>query len=96
MATQWPADQALANPDVWLGANAHIHCLQGMALLLGTPSATRLLLSLKGQHASRERQLVALFGKHLVADKVRDAVQLASAVLATQNDTQPSITGGAS
>lgn len=85
MATQWPADAAFANPDIWLGATAHIHCLQRMALLPGTPSATRLLLSLKGQHVSRARQRVALFGKHPVADKVRDTVLLARDGLATRN-----------
>ena len=85
MATQWPADEAFANPDIWLGSTAHIHCLQRIVLLPGTPSATRLLLSLKGSNVSRERQLVALFGKHPVADKVRDAVPLASDGLATRN-----------
>ena len=86
MATQWPADEALANPDVWLGANAHIQYLQRMALLPGTPSAKRLLLALKGQHVSRERQLVALCGKHPVADKVRAAVLLARDCVASKND----------
>ena len=86
MTSQWPADEAFANPDMWLGATAHIDCLQRMALLPGTPSATRLLLSLKGSNVSRERQLIALFGKHPVADKVRDAVQLAKACVASKND----------
>ena len=86
MATQWPADEALANPDMWLGTTAHIHCLQRIVLLPGTPSATRLLVSLKGQHVSRERQLVPLFGTDLVADKVRDVVQLARDCVASKND----------
>ena len=92
MTTPWPADEAFANPDIWLGATAHIHCVQRMALLPRFPGATRLLLRLKGQNIARERQLVALFGTDPVADKVRDAVMLARAVLATKNDAQPSNT----
>ena len=60
--------------------------------LPGTPSPTRLLLSLKGSSVSRERKLVALFGTDPVADRVRDAMLLARAVLATKNDAQPSNT----
>ena len=90
MTSHWPADEALANPDNWLGATPHIHCLQRMALLPNNPGATRMLLSLKGQHVSREKQLVALFGTHPVADKVRDAVQVARDCLATMNAVPPS------
>lgn len=92
MTSQWPADEAFANPDIWLGATAHIHCLQRMALLPKHLGATRLRLRLEGQPVSRERQRVALFGTDPVADKVRDAVLLASAVLATKNNAQPSHT----
>ena len=92
MTTPWPGDDAFAYPDIWLGATAHSHCVQWMALLPQFPGATRLLLRLKGQHIARERQLVALFGTDPVADKVRDAVLLARGVLATKNDAQPSNT----
>ena len=86
MTGQWPADEAFANPDIWLGATVHIHCLQRMALSPKHLGATRLLLRLKGQNVSRERQRAALFGTDPVADKVRDAVQLARDCVASKND----------
>lgn len=85
MATNWPADEALANPDVWLGTTPHLHCLQRMALMTGNPGSTRLLISLKGQNVSREKQLVALIGKSPVADKVQQFVLEAQASLANQS-----------
>ena len=88
MTSHWPADEALANPDIWLGATAHVHCLQRMALLPSNPGANRLLLHLKGSNVMREKQLVALFGTHPVADKVRDAVQVARDVLSSKNASQ--------
>lgn len=36
----------------------------------------------------REKQLVALFGTHPMADKVRDAVQVARDVLSSKNASQ--------
>lgn len=63
MATHWPADEALANADVWLGATPHLHCLQRMESMTGYPGPTRLLIALKGQNVSREKPRVALIGK---------------------------------
>lgn len=96
MATDWPADEALANPDIWLGVNPHMHCLQHMALLPGNLGDTLLLLRLKGQNVSCERQLVALICKHHVADNVQGVVLFARACVASKNDTQLAITGGVS
>jgi hypothetical protein len=83
MSTDWAENEAVQSPDPWLSASSQLHALRRMALL-GDAKADRLLMTLWGSDADRQRQLTR--STHRVAKEAQYAVSQALSMLVVHTD----------
>jgi len=83
MLTDWAENEAVQSPELWLSASSQLHALRRMAFL-GDAEAERLLMTLWGSDADRQRQLTR--STHRVAKEAQYAVSRALSMLVVHTD----------